>query len=271
MGAISVWRMTIFPPLCNTVIFFQPDSGSCPDPADSAEIRRAGRGFSVSGGNPARDGGCVAERSRRRPPKPRNGARGKERSYGKPAFRISGCRQRRRNRVRRGVRGQPGAGGRRPCGEGRGVCGSCMAGAGFPARWNQTVFRKLDPAASPVRRVPRKPAVRTPNSPFPGISGGSPSLAGRRGDALEAAGMRRLQKCGGVNRARCVIHRKGIRARKGAPYENRTCHGLASPPLPDVTGHFTAKAASCAMTKIESRYGNGNPWPQGNQRQSRRR
>ena len=38
----------------------------------------------------------------------------------------------------------------------------------------------------------------------------------------ETAGMRQLQKCGCVNRARCVIRRKDIRARKGAPYENRT-------------------------------------------------
>ena len=34
--------------------------------------------------------------------------------------------------------------------------------------------------------------------------------------------MRQLQKYGGVNRARCVIRLKHIRARKGAPYENRT-------------------------------------------------
>ena len=118
--------------------FFRAGPASGPDPADSAKIRRAGRGFSVSGGNLARDGGCAAERSRRRPSKPRNGARGKERSDGKPAFRISGCRQRRRNRVRRGGQGRPGAGGRRPCGDGRGGCGSCIVDANFPARWNQT-------------------------------------------------------------------------------------------------------------------------------------
>ena len=38
----------------------------------------------------------------------------------------------------------------------------------------------------------------------------------------ETAGTRQLQKYGGVNRARCVIRRKDRRARKGAPYENRT-------------------------------------------------
>ena len=45
MGTTSLWQMTIFPPLCNTVAFFQPDSG--PDPADSAKIRRAGAALPV--------------------------------------------------------------------------------------------------------------------------------------------------------------------------------------------------------------------------------
>ena len=107
-----------FPARWNHTAFSKPDPSTAPDPAESAEIRRAGRDFSVSGEScPSLAG--VAERSRCRPSKPRNGAWGKERSDGKPAFRISGCRHRRRNRVRRGGQGRPGAGGRRPGREGR--------------------------------------------------------------------------------------------------------------------------------------------------------